>query len=260
MTFLIVGSTAARYWWPGFPRLAKDIDVISFKDQSGLGYDDVFFHPRLEEWMPLSGRCATPSELYTVKLSHSYWELPNGSWNKHIFDILWLQSNGEAQQQPRVIQDFHDALYKCWEGKHGIKKVDLNYDKSEFFDDAVRRVYDHDSLHESVAYGDYPVWMDCLKSGSEVAMDMQKIKSWPRDKQVSLYREEIAATALERWIIPSDYRFSPGLAWKLGLKKTVTSLTKGWSAQFLVENLRHFVTPDDYVSRHLSKKCKLVTL
>lgn len=122
-----------------------------------------------------------------------------------------------------------------------------------FFQDAVRRLYDHDSLHRSVAYTPgRPLYEDCLKDGKSVQMDMAKVWALPFEQQVRLFREEIYVTALERLVIPNDYQFSPGRAYQWALRRTITSLTKGKSAQFMVSNFEYFVRPDtDYVRQHM---------
>jgi len=194
------------------------------------------------------------AELYTIKVSHAYWALKNGSWWKHAQDIVWLKQRGA-----HLIPSMHDVLYRVWERDFGKKVIDLNMDKADFFDDAVPRKWDHDSVHYSVAYGDYPLYEDFLKDGEEIAMDMKKVWSASFETQVRLFREEIYATALERTMIPTDYRFSPRRAYAMALQKTVTNLTKGRSATFLVDNLDTFMQPDvDYVKRHKDRAHMLV--
>jgi hypothetical protein len=132
-------------------------------------------------------------------------------------------------------------------------------DKADFFDDGVRRKYDHDSVHYSVAYGDRPLYEQFLKAPPSVMIDMEKVWSADHETIVRLFREEVYATALERVIIPSEYRASPGAAYQWALRRTITSLTKGRSAQFIVSNYREFYRPDpDYVRRHLSKSDQLI--
>ncbi|WP_040828959.1 DUF7275 domain-containing protein [Nocardia jiangxiensis] len=250
---LIIGSTALGLL--GFDRREpKDVDV--FTDHPGDG-EDAFWDPAFADWL-VDGeiRVATLDEMYTIKLSHSYWELRNGSWGKHMSDLVWLQGSGG-----RIIQPLHDMLYGAWERRHGTKKVDLTQESDEFFSDAVRRKYDHDSLHLSVAYGDRPIYESCLKDGKTVQMDMQKVWAMPFEKQVQLFREEVYVTALERIVIPDDYTGSARGAYAWALRRTITSLTKGRSAQFIAENYKTFRTPDiDYVQHHLSKKHLLIPL
>lgn len=218
---------------------------------------DRFWHPAFAEWIDQSWpRYATPDELYTIKVSHSYWEIKNGSWLKHIEDAAWLKSKGAS-----LIPDLHRTLYGVWEERYGSKRVTLDMESGVFFTDAVKRKYDHDSLHASVAYGDQPMYLSVLKDGSAVAVSLAKIKALPFTDQVKLFREEVYATALERIVIPKNYRCSPRAAYAWALRRTITSLTKGWSAQFLVENYDTFRAPDtDYVARHLSQQDKLIPL
>jgi hypothetical protein len=263
-TALIIGSEAARQYLPNF-REPKDFDLFTdngFLSQGDLTDDGLriepFWHESFKEWLTQDEtRYATLDELYTLKVSHSYWELPNGSWDKHMADVVLLKQAGA-----QLDLGLHKLLYKVWEEKHGKKKVNLQQDKMAFFEDAVRRIYDHDSIHYSVAYGERPIYETCFKDGPDsVEMDMAKIKALPFEECIRLFREEIYATALERWVIPANYRVSPRLAYARAVKKTITSLTKGWSARFLVENYAIIRAPDmDYVKHHKSKSHLLIAL
>jgi hypothetical protein len=255
--YLVIGSTAAHYHLGDEWRRPKDVDVYVSPETplGGTVKVDAFWDDTLQEYWPRSTwRVATLDELYTIKVSHVYWDLPNNTWSKHVHDILSLKSHGA-----QLIPDLHSVLYKVWEQKHGKKRVDLNMDKADFFDDAVPRKWDHDSIHYSVSYGDHPLYESFNKDGEEVAIDMRKVWAAPLDTQIKLFREEIYATALERWVVPSDYTCSPGAAYLKALRKTIVSLTKGRSARFIVENLDTYIRADvDYVQRHKDNAHKLV--
>lgn len=262
MVSLIIGSTAAAHWYRDW-REPKDFDVMASAEDAvppspeGM-WGDVFVHPRIADLRPLpAGVYATPSELYTLKHSHAYWELRNGSWSKHMADLLTLKRRGA-----KLIESWHDVLYEIWEDIHGRKVVDLTKEADEFFADAVKRVYDHDSIHRSVAYEPgRPIYEGLLKEGKSVQMDMARAWRLPFDDQVKLFREEIYATALERIVIPRDYRTSPGAAYQWALRRTITSLTRGRSAKFIVENFDIFCRHDiDYVAWHLEHSDQLVRL
>jgi hypothetical protein len=218
---------------------------------------DIFVDPRIDDLRPRPvGLYATPDELYTIKHSHAYWELKNGSWNKHMWDLLELQRRGA-----KLIPSWHDVLYKVWEDRHGRKPVQFDQESRSFFADAVKRKYDHDSLHQSVAYGDRPLYESVLAKGAQVKMDMGKVWALPFEDQVELFREEIYVTALERIVIPKNYKVSAGAAYQWALRRTITSLTKGKSAQFIVSNFDIFRKPDMlYVQHHLSRKDRLIEL
>lgn len=254
---LVIGSSAL--WALGFEwRIPQDWDVFSANYKSDSGYvADAFWDESFQQWIPEgTNRYATLDELYTIKASHQGWELKNGSWNKHAYDLIMLKREGA-----KILDPLYNNLYKVWEELHGKKVMNLDQDKSEFFADAVRRKYDHDSLHNSVAYGERPIYEECLRDGATVDIDPRKMWSLPQGKLIQLFQEEIAVTALERIMVPRDYTGSPAAAWLWSVRRTVTSLTKGKSSRFLIDNLETFMTPDpDYVRRHLSNKEKLVKL
>jgi hypothetical protein len=247
----------------GSKRSPKDFDIWTNDTDFPSTYDGLrvepFWHDGLVEFFearPSSAVWPDLDELYTVKCSHVGWELRNGSWDKHMSDIVMLKQAGA-----KIIDDQYKRLYKVWEDVHGKKQLKLALTKDEFFGDAVVRKYDHDSLHESVAYGDHAMYIDVLKDGSEIDVDMAKIRALSWDQQIRLYREEVYATALERQVIPSNYTVSPRKAYAWALKRTITSLTKGWSSRFLIENYDVMRTPDvDYVAVHKSKSHKLIPL
>lgn len=250
---LIIGSTAM--FNQGYTDRRPD-DLDMFADDPPMGVD-AFWDDAFSGWIPEGmNRMATLDELYTIKLSHSYWELKNGTWRKHMHDLVALQDAGAKVDQP-----LHDLLYGVWERRHGKKRVDLSQESDEFFSDAVRRKYDHDSLHRSVAYSERPLYEEVLKAGASVQMDMKKVWAMPLDLQIKLFREEVYVTALERIIIPSDYTESPRAAYAWALRRTITSLTKGKSAQFISEHFKTFRVPDmDYVQHHLANADKLIPL
>lgn len=254
MTFLIIGSTAAREWWGDEWREPKDVDVFTDMDYSHTKGFDPFWHESMRPMLEGVTRFASPDELYTIKLSHLYWEGKNGQWSKHMNDAWRMK----AQFGCVLIPEMHDLLYKIWEAEFGKKRVDLNMDKADFFDDAVPRVYDHDSIHYSIAYGERPIYESVWKDGKDVAMDMRKVWALPFDLQIRLFREEIYATALERIIIPRKHT-SPSYAYAWALRRVITSLTKGKSATFIADNLDIFRRPDiDYVAKFKSNQHMLI--
>lgn len=243
----LIGSRALIQYIPNL-REPKDTDYFSETPVEGA---EVFWHPLLatHPW----GDVATLDELYTIKVSHAFWEL-HGTWNKHMFDVLTMQKAGA-----KLLPDLYTTLYKVWEDTHGKKKVNLESDPEMFFNDKiVKRVYDHDSIHESVAYGDRPLFEKILRDDSEVAVSKAKWNALSQEDKLNMVREEVYATALERKLVPSDYTSSAMQAYAWTLRKTITSLTKGWFALFVVENFSQLTKPDvDYVQRHKDNAHKL---
>lgn len=250
---LVIGSQAMRWWFP-WTREPKDFDVFVRTDEH---YDlmvrgDVFSHPDLDYYLPAKGAFvyATPDEQYTIKASHAYWELRNGSWDKHMADMLFLKNS-----RAKLNFELHDLLRRIWTEKHGQKRVSLEMEDKTFFADAVNRKYDHDSVHATIAYGDEPLYMKILKDGETVAVDPTKLWLMPFEEKILLFREEIYATALERKLIPANYNTSQSAAYRWALRRTITSLTKGRSATFIVDHFDRFARREvDFLARHMERR------
>lgn len=258
----LIGSTAAKVWFPEF-RDGSDVDWHDASEPSDWkkqareilypGYQDNFVDERLRQWF--WGPIATPDELYTMKVSHAYWEIGD-SWNKHMADVVWLKRHG-----CEFIQELHDILVPIWTDIHGKKITNLNQDSSEFFADGVKRKFVHDSIHESIAYGDRPLYESILKLGSDVAVDSDRFFAMDYETQAKLVREEIYTTALERILIPNNYKGSPGAAYAWAVRRVITSLFKGKWATFVVLNYEDLSRPDcNYMQRHLDNKDRLVLI
>lgn len=266
MVYVVIGSVAATRLFPDFPRQPQDLDVFQdVPNQSGL---DAFWDPKIGEypWNFLQGHSPkdlkgpvypTADELYTVKYSHIFWEKPSTrAWNKHLYDLVYFQNKGCT-----VVEPLYEMLYGIWEERYGKKQCDLTKEADEFFTDGVDREYDHDSIHYSVAYTPgFPLYETVMKDGASVQMDMKKVWALPKDMQTALFKEEVFATALERIMIPKKYQGSPGAAYFWALRRTITSLTKGKSARFIVDNIQEFIHPENYLDRHLINRHFLIPL
>lgn len=252
----LIGSAAAKSHFPDF-RQPTDIDWHT-ADASEIRFhmtlaDDVFVDERLGQWD--WGRVATPEELYTMKVSHAFWEIGN-SWRKHINDVVFFQRKGVEFNR-----DLYDILFPIWKDLHGKKRTSLAQNSKNFFGDAVKRKYDHDSVHASIAYLDHPLYEDILVPGEEVMVDSDKFWAMDHETKKMLVREEIYATALERILIANDYTTSPTGAYAWAMQRTITSLFKGEWALWLVLHYDELAMPDcDYVARHLSNQHKLIKL
>lgn len=218
---------------------------------------ELFYHQDLERYFKKDeDRVATLDELYTIKISHIFWQLKNNSWNKHCHDIMLMKANGA-----KFIQELYDVLYPVWEEKHGKKKANLNASPEDFFNSKVTRIYEHDSIHDTVAFYDEPLFNRILADGHQVKVDRQKFEDLSQEDKLKLVREEVFATALERQIIPSNYRYSPGAAYRWALMKTITSFSKGWFPLYIVQNLDFLWSNDiKYIDKHKQNRDKLVLI
>lgn len=255
---ILIGSTAlSKYMDIG--REPKDLDYFTDheldKEIDGKRIEP-FFHFDLLNYFEDQVRVATLDELYTIKVSHIFWDLRNGTWEKHAIDIMAMQKQGA-----KLIEPLYKLLYKIWEEVHGGKKANLSQGAMDFFNDKVVRIYVHDSIHDSVAYYDAPLYERILMDGEEVKVDKSKWDAMSYEDKIKCVREEVYATALERLIIPSGYTYSPRRAYAWALRRTVTSLARGWFALFIVENLEAVWSPDvNYVEVHKKNSHKLIPI
>jgi hypothetical protein len=255
----LVGSKAIKWNFPDFPRKPKDTDYFSPEPVPGA---ETFWHEDLRKWyFGSDGKyrtvsfLPTPNELYTIKVSHAFWNL-HGTWNKHMGDIVFLHGKGA-----KLIPELYDILYPIWEERYGKKKANLEAKPEDFFNKNVHRVYDHDSIHRSIAYYDRPLFERILRDGHQVAVDRAKFEALSYEDKLRLVREEVYATALERQIIPSNYKGSPRAAYAWAMMKTVTSFSKGWFPLFIVLNYQNLFKPDvEYVKVHQANSDRLVLL
>lgn len=242
---ILIGSEALGKHIP-LKRDPKDVDYFSLEPTSDK---ETFYHPNLRNYQ-WSSDIASLNELYTIKISHIFWELPNNSWMKHAFDITVMQNNDAS-----FIPELYEVLYPIWEERYGRKQVNLNTTADLFFNSHVHREYEHDSIHESIAYYQEPLFKRILKEGSEVAVSQQKFETLDLQDKYNLVREEIYATALERCIIPNHYRIGIKQPYSWALRKTITSFSKGWFPLFIALNFENLRNPDvDYQEKHLNNK------
>lgn len=258
---ILIGSQAMVHHGISMKKPPKDTDYFTTtREERDALHDpsmgiEAFHHPLIKEYV-WKTEVASLDELYTIKVSHSYWVLRNGTWDKHIYHMILLKNHGA-----KLIPELHDLLYKVWVEIHGPKRANLEQSPEDFFNKNVSRTYEHDSIHASVAYYDEPLFNRILRDNHEVAVDKSKFDNLPLEVKLQLVREEIYATALERQVIPSNYECNHMSAYLWALKKTITSFTKGWFPLFILENLKELTKPDvNYVQVHLDNKDKLVLL
>lgn len=272
----LIGSRAIREHLPEFRRGGADSDfdwittdpadelVCRLQSQlmvplGQLAQVDVLVDERLGAWE--WGDMATLDELYTLKVSHMFWEV-NGStqnWNKHAYDAIFLRRHGA-----QFIPELHTILYPIWKDRLGGRKAKLRAaSKQSFFKDAVVRKYDHDSLHRSVALSadGVPMYEKILKPGSEVDCSWDLFMGLSHDDKIRLCREEVYVTALERILVPNDLVADARRAYHWSLRRVLTSLFTGKWALFVALNLDELLIPNvDYRALHRSNADKLILM
>ncbi len=247
---IIVGSFAAKHWRlnRGKPR---DLDVWYSELPASVSHEDAHEIPlEIMKMIDISKGYAKPDDLYTIKCSHLAWDI---KWDKTKADVLFMKAKG-----CKLKKDLYIKLKEHWKEVHGNKDyLSLNKNKDEFFNDFVEYKYDHDYLHELVAYPNKPMYTRCLKDNQEVLIDKTKFDMMSFEDQITMFREEIVVIACERWVLLNK-NISWFKAYMLALKKVITSLTKGWATDFMIENLELFVKPDynefEYLLKTIEEK------
>lgn len=238
---MISGSQALRYHGIDLGPV-NDLDVIVYKESQLNNYNnpDYFILPKkIYDSLYNKTGYIYPEDILTIKMSHLSWDI---KWEKTLRHINLLVNMGYSHNP-----ELYKLLKAHWEQVHGNKDfLSLGADKDEFFNDFVTYEYDHDYLHELVAYPERPVYEMCLKENEEVLIDKTKFLNLDFNTQVKMFREEITVIAIERWLVnPTNKgKISWYSAYLLSLKKTITRLTKNWASDFIIHNIRHFRKPE----------------
>lgn len=244
---ILIGSRAIKHWFPDFPREPRDTDYIVDKvpevRESKTEYllNPVF----IDTFGSNSGIILNPDELYTLKISHLFWNI---KWEKHMFDVQFLRKKGCTLQRA-----LFQRLYKFFNEFHGKnKRSDLTLSADKFFDNALKK-YDHDFLHTLI--NPSPTYLKVLKDGSDVEPDEDKFNLLSHQEKIDLVREEVYVMAYERL---GGRHFREAYAWML--KKFIIGHAPMYEALFIIDNYIELHKPSinykqklDYeLSRNLS--------
>ena len=249
MSFLIIGSTAMYHWYQ-CARYPKDIDIMSPEKVHCYAPSrlliETSWNPVFEEIMDINEDKVflDTNLLLTLKMSHLQWDI---KWLKHRHDVHFLQSIGWKKNE-----DIYHKLVEHWNTVHGAKKVNLNKAPDEFFNRFVKRVYNHDYLHEVVAYGGKPLHLSIQKEGHAVLSDESKFILLDRENRLKLALEELLVVAIERYQLhPDSTRVEKLMAVSGAYKKLVTTMTSGWFCDFLLDSHHEIFFKHSYM-QHLN--------
>jgi hypothetical protein len=233
---IIIGSTALKYHFPDYPKEPKDLDVLIRRMEDPVTTTngrriESYINPILTDELsnpPFVIEYIGKDELYTLKISHMFWDI---KWEKHMFHIQFMREKG-----CKLIGKLFYKLYNYWKEIHGENhRSDLTMNSSQFFDNQLK-TYDHDVLHEKL--NPSPVYKKILKDGSEVEPDEQKFNNISFQDKLALVREEVMVMAYER-LQGRGYR--EAYTWML--KKFIMNHAPIWEAIFIIENYKELHKP-----------------
>lgn len=251
---MVIGSTAIKYWFPDFPREPKDIDIIKgskFNDYFPIDFKREYLDNPILLLYCNDGDFLHINLLYTLKISHVFWDLENKSWDKHMWDIQWLKEKG-CQFVPYLFY----KLYDYWNKVHGKnKRSNLDMSADKFFDNVITFPVEHDYLHELLVKHEYfegnePTYKKILKDGAEVDVSEEKFNLLTEKQKFNLVIEEVMVMALERY---SDLYYKA--AFSKMLKKFIINHAPLWEAIWIIQNHKKLITeiPFDFIL-HLKQK------
>lgn len=173
--------------------------------------------------------CVSLRGLAAIKRSHL--------WRDHFFEkhITQYHKHLVGHRDPQDGQFIKDRA-KATKEMIRYAQPSLLKSNEEFFDDAVPKKYDHDWLHELVAFGDHPIYLDMKRDLSLAWCEKDLWDEFSKEKQRQCVAEEAMVIALERFLIPNDWEFSLFGAYYKALTKVCTTLTSGWFRDFAIDN------------------------
>lgn len=179
----------------------------------------------------------TPELYLMMKLSHRY--LKNSPhFLKTMRDIQFLRSKGITlnDELTRILKIREKETYTYAHPKLARSKVDFFENNQEGYTKQDYLVWDHDSIHEAVKLLDKPAYDFIKISSADVLCSKdQFMKQLEHVKLFTVY-EETAVLALERILIPGDFKASPKKAFLTALEKVCTSISSGWWREYAWEH------------------------
>jgi hypothetical protein len=190
-----------------------------------LSHSQTRFDQDLKAWIP------NLNILYMLKMTHRF-KKNSPHFRKTMNDIHLMRKAGA------IIEPAHMDFFKRRQKETlYYEHPNLNRSKDEFFNPEDNyMVYDHDSIHLTVALYGQPAYESYKTQGNEVLTSRKMFETCPKHLQLAGVYEEAAVLALERHQIPN--RFAPHYlhSAQIALEKVCTSITSGHFREFAWEN------------------------
>jgi len=286
---LVIGSRALIYHFPSIKRIAKDVDVIGYKDElpnliSELqptsikeskystmlkdikNKNDVFNQPNVElifadDLVGLQHYLehdkdkifASVETLFSLKKSHIHFPI---NFKKHIHDYCFLRDKLDGYD---VLEEITKIQFKETEERLGkLKTPSLNKSVEEFFgqsDGYVKSYFVHDDIHKVMAHYEKPLYEKMAVKKTFALCDKKIWTIFPYEHKCQCILEEAYVIALERKIIPMIFGggkgFSSDEAFDWALMRICTTLCSGWFREFATNN--YFIIKKLYNKNYVEK-------
>lgn len=179
--------------------------------------------------------------LALLKRSHLHRDL---RFAKHITYyhkfILPLLGDSFLSSLSPAEDEFLQERIKLTKKHYPYHQISLKKSNSDFFDDAVTKIFDHDHIHEVVAQvlrpNGTPLYLR-LKINQESAYCEKTLwLSLTEQEKAICVLEETYVIALERFVLRDTWVKSEMMAFNFALEKVCTTLTSGWFRDFAIDN------------------------
>lgn len=238
----LIGSKAVQFWYDDWPWEAKDEDwlvledVESTKEVECFNVSDLPFYREIYYIayhcpIRLDVSIVQPRNLLAIKLAHLPWE-SGPRFQKAFAHIQWMLKKRRTDPLggPEIDLFRVRALQYDVEKVRGRRPVDMEQTNQDFFNDGVDRVYDHDSLHEAVAFYKKPLFYMLKRDMERAAVERDLFLELSYDNRIRVIQEELFVIALERWVIP--HGTTPEIAYRRAFAKFIGSLAPLWLANY----------------------------
>jgi len=226
-------ETATKRGYTMFVNGSKPVE-FEICEPGTTGYEFIQIRNEISQYPKKSIPFLTPFEVGMFKYTHRF--LKNSPhFKKTMDDLIMLKSKGWMHDKSIFYADW---IKKREKETYDYSHPNLNVKKNDFFrkDTGIDYIYDHDSIHVSVALGERPAYFKYLADGAAIKTSKEKFNSLPLEKQLHGPLEESYVLALERHQIPNGFKPDRRKSFEIGLMKVCTSVTSGWFREFAYSN------------------------
>ena len=246
MTNLLIGSRALAFWFgrDAVPiRETTDYDVITYDILDLPNFErhdpDILFNHVFERYASSSSvivngiklKLVHPIGLAIIKRSHLWRNLGFSKHIAHYHRVLKNYHNFDYGDSELLLRRIEATKIMFPQGNPCLKQS-----KQDFFDDYVTKKYDHDLIHELVAFENEPIYVKMLSSTDSVWCDVNKWNGLTFQQKCMAVCEETMVIAIERFLVPNDWNYPAKKAYFQALEKVCTTLTSGWFRDFAIDN------------------------
>lgn len=249
---MLIGSRAISFWDKDFRvNPDSDWDIIGYPHDESL-FRSVFSIPsdgKIEWHNPdhLNNqeildkneyeKIASPLTLAILYRSHLWrdynWDAHIAKYHKYVYPMLYRE-----EKILLVTSEILEERIKLTKKAYPQGNPKLMQSNEDFFDDNVKKVYDHDFLHSLYAYEDRPMFERLKKSENFESAWCEKdlwLQLTPLQRSQCVV-EETYVIATERFMVPNGWNFNPKRGYYMALRKVCTTLTSGWFRDYAIDN------------------------